>query len=92
MPDIDFDQESALAMHNRGSRQHGATQRRQSKDPTERYSGLSLRASITVKASGAPPRVEGIWLPAWGSARSGRVGSAHPIELRPKRGSPYESC
>ena len=29
------------------------------------YFGWSLRASITVKASGAPPRVDGMWLPAW---------------------------
>jgi CRP-like cAMP-binding protein len=61
MPDIDFDQESALAVHNRGSRQcgrHSAT--RQSKEPTERYSGLSLRASITVRESAALPRVDGV--------------------------------
>jgi hypothetical protein len=64
--DIDFDQESVLAIHNRGCRCRGRhSPTRRSKEPTVSYSGLSLRASITVKASAAPPRVDGIWLPAW---------------------------
>ena len=67
MPNIDFDQKprgGALLISESDTRSST-----HAKASIRRigwlYSGLSLRASITVKASGAPPRCDGIWLPAW---------------------------
>jgi hypothetical protein len=54
MTDIDFDQET-IGHASRCTRDEMIA---------EAYSGLSLRASITVKASAAPPFAVGIWFPA----------------------------